>query len=193
MIKQIEKILIDIIAYEMDLPQTYGKDSDGNDIPVFMIGYADAALSTTEQLQIAVQNMNIDTIANNKKYNAIAEESEQYLTAMQTIQIDVMSKNTDARTRCQEILLALNSIYSTQQQEKYQIKLNINNTGFVNVSQAEGGFNINRFAMTITCFCWYTKTKSVNEYFNQFEIQVDNEQTISENKSLIDIDYNTGV
>ena len=192
MIKEVEKIIIDILAHELDLPLIYGVDVQGNQIPCFTIGYSNALLGTTDKVQIAVQTMNITPVANNTKLDTSVTPpiEKQYLSSLQTMQIDIMSANSEARQRSNEIILALDSIYSVQQQEKFQFKVNKSNTGFVNVSEAEGAQNINRFALTITCFTWYYKTKIIEEYYDQFNIYASDEKTIADIDAEIDINYN---
>ena len=117
---------------------------------------------------------------------------KQYLSSQQTLQIDILSGNTDARKRSHEIILALDSIYSQQQQEKFQFKINKSNTGFNNVSELEGEKNLNRFALTITCFCWYYKTKQINDYYDKFNVRADDEKTIAETDGIVQLSYDFG-
>lgn len=191
MIKEVEKIIIDILAHELELPPIYGKDARGNEIPVFTIGYANAMLGSTDKLQISVQTMNQQPIANNSKLDTSVTPplERQYYSALQTIQIDVMSGNTDARTRVSEVILALDSIYAVQQEEKFQFKLSTMNSTFNNVSELEGEKNINRFVLTITAFCWYYKTKKIVDYYDKFSIRADDEKTISEVDGLVELNY----
>jgi len=194
MIKEVEKIIIDILSHEMELPLTYGINDEGNEVPVFTIGYSNAMLGTTDKVQISVQTMNVQPVANNSKLDISVTPplERQYLSALQTLQVDIMSANTEARTRSYEIILALESIYSQQQQEKYQFKLNKSNTGFNNVSEAEGESNLNRFALTITAFTWYYKTKQIPDYYDKFNIRADDEKTINEIDGILEFDYDFG-
>jgi len=194
MIKEVEKILIDILSHELDLPLTYGVNEEGNEVPVFVIGFSNAMLGTTDKLQISIQTVNISPIANSSKLDISVTPpiERQYLSSLQTMQIDVMSANTEARTRSQEVILALESIYSQQQQEKYQFKINKNITGFNNVSEAEGESNLNRFALTVTCFTFKYKSKIITDYYDKFNIRADDEKTISEIDGLLEFDYDFG-
>jgi len=194
MIKEVEKIIIDSLSHELDLPLTYGVNDEGNEIPVFTIGYSNAMLGTTDKVQISVQTMNVQPVANNSKLDISVTPplERQYLSSLQTLQVDVMSANTEARTKSHEVILALESIYSQQQQEKYQFKLNKSNTGFNNVSEAEGESNLNRFALTITAFTWYYKTKQIPDYYDKFNIRADDEKTINEIDGILEFDYDFG-
>ena len=194
MIKEVEKILIDILSHELDLPLTYGVNDEGNEVPVFVIGFSNAMLGTTDKLQISVQTVNSNPVANASKLDisVTAPIERQYLSSLQTMQIDVMSANTDARTKSHEVILALESIYSQMMQEKFQFKIHKNITGFNNVSEAEGESNLNRFALTITCFTWYYKTKQITDYYDKFNIRADDEKTISEIDGLLELDYDFG-
>ena len=151
-------------------------------------------LGTTDKLQISVQTVNSNPVANASKLDisVTAPIERQYLSSLQTMQIDVMSANTDARTKSHEVILALESIYSQMMQEKFQFKIHKNITGFNNVSEAEGESNLNRFALTITCFTWYYKTKQITDYYDKFNIRADDEKTISEIDGLLELDYDFG-
>jgi len=84
-------------------------------------------------------------------------------------QIDIQSKNNDAKGRKEEIIMALNSTISQQMQEKYQFKIaNITNT-FSNTSLAEDPSMYTKFSININVFEWKNKTKDV-DYYNQFDI-----------------------
>jgi len=194
MIKEIEKIIIDILSHELDLPLTYGLNDEGNEVPVFVIGFSNAMLGTTDKVQISVQTTNVQPVANSSKLDISVTPpiERQYFSSLQTMQVDVMSANIEARTKSHEVILALESIYSQQQQEKYQFKINKNITGFNNVSEVEGESNLNRFALTFTAFTWKYKSKIIPDYYDKFNIRADDEKTINEIDGILEFDYDFG-
>ena len=194
MIKEIEKIIIDILSHELDLPLTYGLNDEGNEVPVFVIGFSNAMLGTTDKVQISVQTTNVQPVANSSKLDISVTPpiERQYFSSLQTMQVDVMSANTEARTKSHEVILALESIYSQQQQEKYQFKINKNITGFNNVSEVEGESNLNRFALIFTAFTWKYKSKIIPDYYDKFNIRADDEKTINEIDGILEFDYDFG-
>ena len=62
--KEPEKIIVDILLHELDLPVDYGT-VEGNVIPTAIIGSQNALLTNTDKLQIIVQSVNDKVIANN--------------------------------------------------------------------------------------------------------------------------------
>jgi len=194
MIKEIEKIIIDILSHELDLPLTYGLNDEGNEVPVFVIGFSNAMLGTTDKVQISVQTTNVQPVANSSKLDISVTPpiERQYFSSLQTMQVDVMSANIEARTKSHEVILALESIYSQQQQEKYQFKINKNITGFNNVSEVEGESNLNRFALIFTAFTWKYKSKIIPDYYDKFNIRADDEKTINEIDGILEFDYDFG-
>lgn len=82
--------------------------------------------------------------------------------------INVMSKNSDARTRKEEILLALNSVNSFEQQEKYQFNIAEISNSFINVSELEGAGMFTRYAIKIVLMAWKNKVQGIAYYDNNF-------------------------
>ena len=191
MTKEIEKIILDIIIKEMELPKHHGSDDRNREIPVGVIGFNDSVLGATEKLQIAVQNVGSFPYSSRTIVTPVEGQDqmqeENIVTSAEDIQIDIMSKNLDARQRRFEILMALKSIYSQQMQEKEGFKIHRIPQTFTNSSGAEGGSNLNRFSVVVRCFTCYNKIKISSEYFNDFSARVDDEDTIDQPDGLIEI------
>lgn len=181
MIKDIEKIFVDILKTELGLPTFYEAD-----IPSVVIGSQNFMLGKVDDLQIMVQNTNSKVIYNNNYLNVEAETETQSVVMIEDIQIDLFSKNTDARTRRWEIIAALQSYYSLEQQEKYQFKIYKIPSSFTNTTEAEGGSQINRFTIIIPCTVWYNKEKVFEEYYDAFPTRVDSEASIGEDTGEIE-------
>ncbi len=100
----------------------------------------------------------------------------------ENIQISILSRSTEALQRHWEVLAALRSLKSEQCQEENSFKIFRIPSSFVNASDAEGGSNINRFSITIPCFVWYYKERTLSstggDFYDDFTTRVDDEKTI---------------
>lgn len=121
-------------------------------------------------------------------------EQQQSVQTVDSIQIDIVSRDNSAITRRWEVIAALNSLYSEQQQEGDSFKISHIPTNFVNSSSAEGGSNLNRFSIVVNCFVWYKKYKDlvkdnddgINSYYDSFTTRADDEKTIGTEEPLIE-------
>lgn len=165
----VEKIVVDLIKSELNLPNNYGIDDKGNEIPSVIIASQNIKLFNTDQLQITVKTLTCNTFSN-RRYNkevTINDETqyieENYINEDRTIQIDMYSRNNDARQRMPEVQMALNSSYAEELQEKYHFRIGtISNA--INISGLDGGSDINRYTIRFKCLCWSKKTKVVDYY-----------------------------
>ena len=111
----------------------------------------------------------------------------QQVQMSENIQIDIQSRNNDARTRRWEIIAALQSIYAKQKMEENSFKIFRIPRSFVNSGMSDGGSVLNRFSIVINCYTWYNKTKNITEYYDDFNTRVDDESTITEAVGAIEI------
>ena len=182
--KPIEKILVDLIQKELDLPNNYGLDPQGNQIPCVMIASQNIKLFNTPNIQITVKTLQNRTFSNRKEYREVIETDPQtqeqithyyedkYINENRTMQIDAYSKNNEARERFPEIQACLNSTYADQLQDKYQFKIGVISDA-VNLSGLDGGSELNRFTIRFNCLTWSKYTKEV-DYYNSFRTQARN-------------------
>lgn len=174
--KPIEKILVDIIKHELNLPDNYGKTSNDDVIPSVIIYAQNIKLFNTNKLQVTVRAGSFKTWSNRnttKEINGVFSEV-QNINQSCMIQIDVYSRNNDARDRHHEIIMAMNSNYARQQMDLYSFKLGIiGNT--VNNSGIDGGSDINRFTITYNALIHYQKIKPI-DYYDKFHITANNER-----------------
>jgi len=116
----------------------------------------------------------------------------QQVQMRENVQIDVFSRDNSALTRHWEILAALNSVYSVQMQEKNYFRIFQVPTSFVNTSAAEGGSNLNRFTIVVSCFVWYNKEKMLSspngDYYDDFTTRVDDENSIDKPHGIIEFE-----
>ena len=172
------------------MPADYGLNSEGKTIPSIMARDQNIQLFRTPLLQVIVGQIGVPKVVANNNY--VDFNSSPYTEIQQSIQledyqIDLTSRNNDARDRNWEIITALRSINSIQAQEANNFKIFRMPTSFVNTGQAEGGSDLNRFTIVIKVLAWYHKTIALgNEYYEQFSTRVDDEQSITEPHGIIE-------
>lgn len=179
--KEPEKVIVDILLHELDLPVDYGT-VDGNVIPSAIIGSQNALLTNTDKLQIIVQSISDKCISNNyyndevknNENTVYTERTEQIIFS--TMQVDIQSRNNDARTRRHEILSALSSTYSQQQQELYACRIFGVPQGFINTGDIQGGSALNRWTIRFKMTYKTIKVKEI-DYFEHFKSKVYTENT----------------
>ena len=181
--KEPEKIIVDILLHELDLPVDYGT-VEGNVIPTAIIGSQNALLTNTDKLQIIVQSVNDKVIANNYYNEEIQpnnnnplkyrERTEQIIFS--TMQVDIQSRNNDARSRRHEILSALSSTYSQQQQELYACRIFGVPLNFINTGDVQGGSALNRWSIRFKMTYKAVKIKEI-DYYEHFKSKVYTENT----------------
>lgn len=184
MILEVEKIFVDLIQKSLNLPDNYGTDSQGNEIPCVMIKSQNIKLFTTPKLQITIATLQNKIFSNRKEYREEVEiDSEtqetitryfedKYINENRTMQIDVYSRNNEARQRYPEVQACLNSTYADQLQDKYQFRIGIISDA-VNLSGLDGGSDINRYTIRFQCLTWNKYTKEV-DYYQSFRTQARN-------------------
>lgn len=174
--KPIEKILVDIIKHELNLPDTYGKTSQGDVIPTVIIYSQNIKLFNTDKLQITVKSIGINTYSNRSEFvtsasgafSEVQDVNQQYM-----MQVDVYSRNNDARDRFWEVTAALNSIYAQEQMDQYNFKIGTI-TRANNISGIDGGSDINRYSITFNVLTHEQKITNI-DYYDKFRVTADDE------------------
>lgn len=178
--KSIEKILVDIIKHELNLPDNYGTTSNGDVVPSIIIYAQNIKLFNTDKLQVTVRTVSQRVWSNRNEYKDITASNKTNFTEIQDInesrlmQVDVYSRNNDARERFWEVPMALRSIYAEQQMDLYNFKIGTI-TNSQNTSGIDGGSDINRYTITFNIITHQQKAKTVN-YYDQFEATLNDEQ-----------------
>lgn len=173
--KSIEKILVDIIKHELNLPDNYGKTSNGDVIPSVIIYAQNIKLFNTDKMQITVRTVNQRVWSNRnetKEINGVYTEVQD-VNESRMMQIDVYSRNNDARDRFWEVSTALRSVYAEQQMDLYNFKIGTI-TNSQNISGIDGGSDINRFAITFNVLTHKQKIKNI-DYYDKFQVTADDE------------------
>lgn len=186
--QEIEYLIQQILTHEMDLPNNYGTQ-EGKIIPCVYVVAPNVYTGYTDNLQIGIQSFNSKIIANTKWFDnsTLTEHTQQIID--DEIQIDIFSRNNDARIRRYEVLSALTSYYSQQQQEKYQFKIYNIPRRIINTSRAEGAATIYRYTLTISTQYCKEWTRQV-DYFNTFPTNITTEGTITDVSNFTVIEEN---
>ena len=180
--KSIEKIIVDIIKHELKLPDNYGTTSNGDVIPCVIIYGQNIKLFNTNKLQITVKTVSQRVYSNRSEFkdnpNAAGETDAfievQDINESRMMQVDVYSRNNDARERFWEVEMALKSVYAEQQMDLYNFKIGtIANAQ--NISGIDGSSDINRFAITFNVITHQHK-ETVIDYYDKFSATYYNEQ-----------------
>ena len=175
---EVEKIFVDLIQKSLNLPNNYGTDSQGNEIPCVMIKSQNIKLFNTPNIQITVSTLQNRIFSNRTEHREEIIEDEThyfedvYINENRTMQIDIYSRNNDARQRYPEVQACLGNTYAEQLQDKYQFRIG-KISDAVNLSGLDGGSDINRFTIRFNCLTWNKYTKEV-EYYQTFRTQVRN-------------------
>lgn len=178
--RSIEKILVDIIKHELNLPDNYGTTSNGDVIPSVIIYGQNIKLFNTDKMQITVRTVSQRVWSNRNEFKDITVSQQTNYKEIQDInesrfmQVDVYSRNNDARERFWEVSMALRSVYAEQQMDLYNFKIGTI-TNSQNTSGLDGGSDINRFTISFNVLTHQHKEKAV-DYYDKFETTFNNEQ-----------------
>lgn len=177
-----EQIIVNILKTKMNLADNQVFIRDQNKM-----------IPPNNGLHIAVGMIDAQVLSVVNSTTATYDGMSELIQAVmrENIQIDILSRSTEALYRRAEVLLALRSEYSEQQQEEYQFSIFAIPSSFVNTSSAEGGSYINRFTLTIAC---HTMSRSDNaltapyDYYNDFRTRADDESTIGTENGLFEFE-----
>lgn len=130
---------------------------------------------TDSNLYIAVSVMNPKAVGSSNYVNADGNEV-QTVSMGATLDVDAISRNTEARDRKEEILLSVASIYSRQQQQanSFYISRLPRMAGFQNLSEVDGAAIPYRYRISFGIMYKVTKVFGADFYenFQQPTIQV---------------------
>jgi len=127
-------------------------------------------LPKDKNLYIAIQHINTQpySVTNKQTPTETGFQEEINLLTREEYIINVVSRNDEARTRKEEVVLALNSFKSLQQQEKYQFNIAKITSSFINVSELEGAGILKRYAIKIVILAHKSKINEIDYYDNNF-------------------------
>lgn len=183
------QILADILTVEMNMPadSVWLRNQNRqipNDTGLYIV------LGMTSAFPIAnvtrMQEVTVDNVTTEHQINEVQQQ--------ENIQIDILSRSNDALTRNWEIVAAMQSFYSQQQQEKNNFKIFRIPHSFVETANAEGGSMLNRYTIVVPCLVWYRKdkllTSPLGDYYDDFTTRVDDEKTIGTTDPLFEFEIN---
>lgn len=178
-----EQLIVNILAEEMQL-------SAGQ----IWIRYQNRAIPPTPGLFVVVGMVDSQIMGNTTSLtfeNSLPHQISEVM-ARETIQIDIMSRDSTALTRRAEVVMALQSFYAQQQMELNNFKIARIPQSFLNTSDAEGGSNLNRYSISVPCIVWYRKdvklASPLGDYYDDFITRVDDEITIGTVNPLIEFE-----
>lgn len=172
--KDIEQIIVDLIKSSLNLPDNYGYDAQGNQIPSIMVRNQNLKLYNTEHMQITVGTTSNQVFSNRREnFEKIVNGEVKYyerslLNEQRSMQIDVYSKNNEARERFWEVQACLNNTKSIELQDKYQFRISKISNSF-NTSGLDGGSDVYRYTIRFNCLIWHEKIQEV-EYYSSFRV-----------------------
>lgn len=176
--KDIEAILVDIIQTELNLPDDYGTTDRGDVIPCVTIYAQNIKLFNTDRIQITIKTLTARDYSNRIEYienpkPEAPDGSDAFLEVQdinqgRMMQIDVYSRNNEARQRFWEVSAALKSTYAAQMQDLYSFKIGTI-TNDINLSGLGGGSDVNRYTLTFEVLIHYQKSKAI-DYYDKFQV-----------------------
>lgn len=164
---QIEEYIVDIIRTEMGLKQqNIWIHSQNRKIP-----------PQSQELYVTVGCVDFLPISSKSTYDYTKDTEVQTVYGRASVQIDILSRSLEARQRRAELLMALNSFYSKEVQDKKQFRIFELPQRFINTSSLEGGSEINKFSLIIRAMISQDKVKDT-DYYDKF-----NETIISQEQN----------
>ena len=158
---QIEEYIVDIIRKEMGLSQqNIWVHSQNRKIP-----------PQSQELYVTVGCVDFLPISSKSRYDPETDEEVQTVYGRASVQVDILSRSLEARQRRAELLMALNSFYSKEVQDKKQFRIFELPQRFINTSGLEGGSEINRFSLVIRAMISQDKIKSTS-YYDTFNANI---------------------
>ena len=158
---QIEEYIVDIIRNEMGLnQQNIWIHSQNRKIP-----------PQSMELYVTVGCVDFLPISSKSQYNPDEDTEVQTVYGRASVQIDILSRSLEARQRRSELLMALNSFYSKEIQDKHQFRIFELPSRFINTSSLEGGSEINRFSLIIRAMISQDKVKT-SAYYDNFNTTI---------------------
>lgn len=169
---QIEEYIVDIIRKEMNLnQQNIWIHSQNRKIP-----------PQSQELYVTVGCVDFLPISSKSRFNPDNDTEIQTVYGRASVQIDILSRSREARIRRAELLMALNSYYSKEIQDKYQFRIFELPQRFINTSSLEGGSEINRFSLVIRAMISEDKVKTTS-YYDTFNAEI-----LAQGKDLTEIE-----
>lgn len=118
-------------------------------------------------LYIAVSVARAKPFGNSNSFNGTDNTSDQYVNMLNTLDLDIISRGPEARDRKEEVILALNSLYSQQQQSANSFFIGTISSNFINLSEVDGAAIPYRFRISVNMQYAYRK-QTAAPYYDTF-------------------------
>jgi len=154
--REVIKVLGDILKNQMKL-----RDDQ------IMLAYSGFEIPPVADLYIALSVVSGKAIGNVSTFDSDTNIETISTTMHELIQIDIMSFDSSARLRKEEVIACIASVYCEQQQEKYNFQLGRIPGDFVNTASLEETKILNRFTITVAATS-LSIIERFPTYFDQF-------------------------
>lgn len=154
--REIIKVLGDILKDQMSL-----RDDQ------IMLAYSKFNIPDKPDLYVALSHVSGKAIGNSSHFDTETNHEHIDTTMHEIIQIDIMSFDASARTRKEEVIAAITSIFAEQQQDKYNFQIGRIPGEFINVSSLEETKFLNRFTISVAVTSVHTLDR-FPDYYDQF-------------------------
>lgn len=164
---QVENYFVDILRTELGLDQQH----------IWVYAQNKKIPPNADELFVVVGALDFVPISAKSYFISDKIKERQVVYGRASLQIDIYSRSTEARTRRAEVLMALNSFYSQEIQNKYHFRIFEVPSSFLNTSGLEGGSNINRYTLRVYAMCSEVKEKTT-AYYDSFNASINSDGTI---------------
>lgn len=151
------KVLATILKSEMGI-------EDGQ----IMLGLENWEIPKTRGLYIALFYGPDKTVGQTNEFDPVSNTEIQSAAMLHEIVLEVMSFNEEARVRKQEVILALNSIFSQNTVDANGMQINSLPQSFLPVPTLEETKQLNKFRISFCMNALYQKVKPA-DYYDKFK------------------------
>jgi hypothetical protein len=155
---EVDKLICNVIQQEMSL-------SNGR----IMTKNQNWKAPSDSGLYITVGIRSPKIVASTNKFDYENDVEIKRVVTHATVDINITSKNREAVERKEEVVMALTSTYSIQQQELYQMKI-FRMTDILDLSLVEASSGLNRFRISCVVSSIREKQTSI-DYYDKFRRQ----------------------
>jgi hypothetical protein len=158
MIEVVAQLIKDFMALDNDQIYIYNQDFN---------------LNNSGKLQVIIQYTSSEPYSITNKFIPADEGVEGakekiVMLVKENYTINIVSKGEEARTRKEELLLALITNQAANIQEQYQFKLANLPNNFIDISGVEGAGSLNRYAINISLLTYHSKELDT-AYYDTFD------------------------
>lgn len=157
-----DKVLATIIKDEMSIP-------DGR-----IVLYDQNFKAPKDNDLFIIISTGLDNIiSNTNKFDSVLNEQVQKISRNTTYNIEITSKNTDAKTRRHEVLMAINSNYAIRLMEENNIRI-FRTPTIQDLSFIEGSSALHRYRISVIINNMEIKRSGTDyyEHFQKAEVEV---------------------